>query len=86
MLAPALLWAYFPAYSHDEAKALVRDQVQSAGASGIAVLESDKRTFSLANSGNPFVAKGYYFLVDENGEKSEYVVNPVDGSVLELNA
>lgn len=74
----ALLWSYFPNLSYEEAKKAVEME------KGSPVLPAEKRNFSLRDTGNPFITKGYYFLLQESGREIEYIVNPVNGKIAQL--
>lgn len=74
----ALLWSYFPNLSYEEAKKAIQSE------KGTQILPAEKRNFSLRDSGNPFITKGYYFLLRESGRDIEYIVNPVNGKIAQL--
>lgn len=81
VLPPAVYAVYQPDVSYEEAVDLVhayrQDDIEPAAGGG-------KRYMSLANSGNPFVSKGYVIVVPTSDGPAEYVVHPVSGEVFEL--
>ena len=75
----ALLFSYTPRLTYEEAK----HALQSAHANAI-FAETEKRTFSMEDTGNPFITHAYYFLLHISGDEVEYIVNPATGKIAEL--
>ncbi|WP_438349993.1 hypothetical protein ACP8HI_04810 [Paenibacillus sp. FA6] len=84
LLAPTMLWAFFPNYSYEEAKMLIHEQKQNT--TDYKIEETEERTFGLVNSGNIFIKHGYLFKLNENETQVEYIVNPVSGKVYKLSS
>jgi len=75
----ALLFSYAPRLTYEEAK----HALQSANANAM-FAETEKRTFSMEDTGNPFITNAYYFLLQISGDEVEYIVNPATGKIAEL--
>lgn len=82
LFSPVIFWLFLPSYSYDQAKAILQARQQPGTHHFID--SSEKHTFALINSGNPFISRAYYFLMNEHGQQAEYVVNPHDGKVSKL--
>ncbi|MGZ9586015.1 hypothetical protein [Paenibacillus marinisediminis] len=79
LLIPIIIGVFYPNYSYEEAKSLLLTHKQDAREFQIQNME--KQSIGLENSGNPFIERGYYFAVNENGVEVEYVVSPVSGKI-----
>ncbi|PYI56375.1 hypothetical protein [Paenibacillus flagellatus] len=76
LVVPASAWAFFPAYSHEEAKRLVRQEIEDSAA----IDESETGNVTM-KTGNPFVRAGYKIVVNGEDGRAAYIVNPASGKV-----
>ena len=77
-----LLLIFFPTYSYDEAKELIR--MEMGDQSNYSIEDTEDRTVSMSGTGNPMITHGYQFRVIEEGVPIDYIVSPVSGNVHKL--